>query len=102
MKKADAELDLWLKDVAPSPDLRAAWHADPKGHDTEHFEAFATDYRSELGHDPAASALAQLVQLAQQSTRLTLVYGAKDEKVNHVVVLRDVLLEHLQSASTSA
>jgi uncharacterized protein YeaO (DUF488 family) len=95
VSKAEAHLDLWEKDAAPSPELRKEWHAEADGHDPEHFKAFAADYRAELSSAPAAAAVEKLAALAHGSDRLTLLYGARDEKVNHAVVLREVLLERL-------
>lgn len=92
--KEDAKLDLWLKDVAPSPELRSAWHHDPDGHTAEHFAAFAEDYRAELASGVAHEALIQLVELVTSAERVTLVYGAKGREINHVVVLRDLIREH--------
>ncbi|MGJ0203930.1 DUF488 domain-containing protein [Leucobacter sp. gxy201] len=93
--KEAAHLDLWDKDVAPSPELRRAWHSDVDGHSPEHFAAFAADYRSELADGPGLAALDSLAELARAHSPLTLVYGAKDERVNHAVVLRDALIERL-------
>lgn len=95
LAKADAHLDLWAKDVAPSAELRRSWHADPEGHDPEHFAAFVEEYRAELAEEPARGALAELARLARESGTLTLLYGAKDERVNHAVVLREALLDLL-------
>ena len=81
-----AELDLWDKDVAPSPQLRTAWH-----HQLEDFDRFADDYRSELDRNPAAEAL---VALGRKHDRVTLLYGARDEQTNHVTVLLDWLAAH--------
>ncbi|NLA65844.1 MAG: DUF488 family protein [Leucobacter sp.] len=93
LSKQAAELDLWLKEVAPSAELRRAWHADPQGHDPRHFASFAKNYRAELTEPPASIALTQLVQLAHESDTLTLVYGARDEQINHAVVLQQVVRE---------
>lgn len=98
IKRSDADLDLWLKDAAPSPDLRKAWHADAQGHDADHFKAFADDYRSELAESPASEAVDELVDLAQGSKRVTLLFGAKEEEVNHAVVLREVVLERAKGS----
>ncbi|CAG7612482.1 DUF488 domain-containing protein [Leucobacter soli] len=95
VSKADAQLDLWAKDVAPSPALRTAWHHDPDGHEPSHFAAFAAEYRAELGEEPALASLQQLAATAREHDRLTLLYGAKDEQTNHAVVLREALLELL-------
>ena len=96
ISKAEAALELWDRDVAPSTELRKTWHADPLAHDPEHFAAFAAAYRAELAQEPAHSALLRLVELARGSAPVTLLYGARDERVNHAVVLRDALLERLR------
>ncbi|MGO1539417.1 MAG: DUF488 domain-containing protein [Leucobacter sp.] len=96
ISKEDAALDQWSKDVAPSADLRKSWHAEHDPHSSPHFHAFAEAYREELQRDPASSALDDLIELARSSSRLTLLYGAKDTEVNHAVVLRDALLERAE------
>lgn len=93
ISKERARLDHWMKDVAPSPELRKEWHGDPAGHTEAGFAAFSAAYRHELQQDPASAALDELVAVARSAGRLTLVYGAKDERVNHAVVLRDALRE---------
>lgn len=93
--KEAAHLDLWDKEVAPSPELRRAWHSDVDGRSPEHFAAFAADYRAELSDGPGLAALDSLAELAREHSPLTLVFGAKDERVNHAVVLRDALIERL-------
>lgn len=102
LTKSAAQLDLWDKLVAPSPALRRAWHADPLGHSPEHFQAFAADYRSELAVGEASTALDELAELAREHASLTLLYAAKDEQVNHAMVLRDALLERIAQQETSA
>lgn len=81
IKKADANLALWLKDVAPSTGLRK-WF----GHDPAKWDEFQRRYRAELDGSPA---LDELKKLAAQG-RLTLVYAARDEQHNNAVVLRDL------------
>ena len=95
VSKAAASLDVWEKDAAPSAMLRAEWHADPDGHDPAHFAAFANSYRIELSEGAGAEALERLAAIARDSDRLTLLYGARDEQVNHAVVLREALLAQL-------
>jgi uncharacterized protein YeaO (DUF488 family) len=85
VRKTDLRLDAWLKDVAPSAELRR-WF----GHDPERFSEFTARYRRELRKSPAAEALPVLVRRASEDT-LTLVYGARDEVHNGAVVLRDVI-----------
>lgn len=97
VKKVDADIDLWLKDAAPSPELRKTWHADPSAHEPSHYAAFAEAYREELSQGVASEALDRLVLMARESERLTLLYGARDEHSNHALVLRDAVLERADS-----
>ena len=83
VKKERAALDLWLKEVAPSPELRK-WF----GHDPDRFREFSEKYREELRDNPAAK---KLKALTREHKTATLLYGAKDPKVNHAVVLKDFL-----------
>lgn len=92
MKKADADIDFWAKDAAPSAELRKIWHADPDAHDPSHFEAFAESYRSELEAGAASEAVDHLVEMARETSRLTLLYAVRDELMNHAGVLRDEVL----------
>jgi uncharacterized protein YeaO (DUF488 family) len=82
LKKADVRLAFWLKDVAPSPKLRI-WF----DHQPERFEKFAERYRSELTGNPALRQLRTLVR----RERVTLLYGARDPRINHAAVLQSVL-----------
>lgn len=79
----EAALDLWLKEIAPSPELRE-WF----GHKPERFEEFTQRYHHELAENPAVDTLRALVK---DKPRVTLLFGAKDPQVNHAVVLRDYL-----------
>lgn len=82
--KIDAALDLWLKEVAPSTELRQ-WF----GHDPARWVEFRQRYVQELrGH---AEFVKQLRALARQGP-LTLVYSARDEQHNDAVVLRAIVL----------
>lgn len=82
VKKSDARLDDWMKDVAPSPQLRL-WF----GHRPERFAKFQERYVKELAGNPELAELRRLGKGAQ----VTLLYGARDPEVNHAVVLRSVL-----------
>lgn len=84
VKKADAAVDGWMKEVAPSDALRK-WF----GHDPVRWEEFRRRYRTELA--AKAGLLAELRALAKKG-RLTLVYSAHDEAHNQAVVLREALL----------
>lgn len=100
VKKDVAEIDLWLKAAAPSPELRTRWHADPAGHEPEQFAAFAAAYREELANGEAQDAVDQLVQLARDSMRLTLLYASRNETSNHAMVLRDAVLQRAGELGT--
>ncbi len=96
IKKADAAIDLWAKNAAPSSELRTAWHADKKGHEASHFAEFAQSYRDELASGEASEAVDHLVELAKHSPRVTLLYGARDEHTNHAMVLCDEVLRRAE------
>lgn len=83
VSKEHAQLDMWLKDVAPSPDLRE-WF----GHKPERFEEFSARYQDELARNPA---VAELREILTSNASVTLLYAAKDPFVNHAVVLLDFL-----------
>jgi uncharacterized protein YeaO (DUF488 family) len=80
LSKARAELDGWEKDIAPSPALRR-WF----GHRPERFVEFRRLYRAELKDNPAVARLRAL------AGKVTLLYGAHDPRINHAVVLAQVL-----------
>ncbi len=90
VSKDAARLDLWAKDVAPSPALRR-WF----GHDPARFRAFARRYSAELRAPAARAILADLTRRAALGT-VTLVYGARDEEHNGAVVLRDAIEDALR------
>ena len=81
VRKIDAHVDAWLKDVAPSPALRT-WF----GHDPARWTEFRRRYTAELkAHPDAVAELRDLVA----GKRVTFVYGAKDPDHTHAIVLRD-------------
>lgn len=84
VRKADAAIDLWLKEIAPSAELRK-WF----GHDPALWTQFRERYSREVQAHQAE--FDQLVDIARRG-RLTLVYGARDEEHNDAVVLRELLL----------
>ncbi|MDH4992565.1 DUF488 domain-containing protein [Aquamicrobium lusatiense] len=83
--KEKAHLDLWLKDVAPSDELRH-WF----GHDPERWAEFQKRYRVEL--DGKADALAELRALMAKG-KVTLLFAAHDEERNNAVALAAYLRE---------
>ena len=86
LKKTEACLDLWLKDIAPSPGLRQ-WF----GHKPENWDSFRRQYREELDRNDAVR---QLLSHAGNDG-LTLLYAAKDPEFNHARVLAEYLNERL-------
>lgn len=84
LSKKDAQVDRWLKEVAPSTELRK-WF----GHDPEKWAEFKKRYRVELEDNPA---LAELVEVAREGD-ITLVYAAKDQERNHAIVLEEILAD---------
>ena len=82
VSRAEAGIDLWLKEVAPSTALRR-WF----GHDPGKWAEFRRRYRAELDASPA---LAELRTLARKGN-VTLVYSARDELHNDAVVLKELL-----------
>ena len=83
LSKEKAHIDLWLKDVAPSNELRK-WF----GHDPERWPEFRARYRAEARKNSAQMAL---LRKAVGKGPATLVYGAKDEQHNQAVVLHELL-----------
>ncbi|MBD7949932.1 DUF488 domain-containing protein [Oerskovia rustica] len=84
LSKERAQVDVWLKEVAPSTALRTWFH-----HDHALFDEFVTRYRAELDQNPAVD---DLRAIAAEHPVVTLLYGAKDEQDNQAVVLRDYLV----------
>lgn len=80
ISKEDAKLDEWLKDIAPSTDLRK-WF----DHDPDKFDDFNKKYKEELKDNDAVK------KLKDMKGTIVLLYGAKDEEHNHAVVLKEYL-----------
>lgn len=83
--RAELRVDEWLKDIAPSKELRT-WF----GHDPANYEEFARRYRRELSDGDAHEALQYLRALATHHD-ITLVYGAKNTEHNNARVLAEIL-----------
>ena len=87
VRKQAAELTVWMKDVAPSPELRKWFN-----HDPARSEEFGRRYRAELIHNSAADQLNQLLL----NGPVTLLYAARDPACNHARVLADYLTDHFR------
>jgi uncharacterized protein YeaO (DUF488 family) len=83
VSKKNAAVDLWLKEIAPSTELRQ-WFA----HDPAKWKEFRTRYRTELREK--AEAIKLLEEKARQGT-ITLLYAARDEEHNSALVLKEYL-----------
>lgn len=88
VKKEDARIHYWAKDLAPSTELRK-WF----GHDPDRWTEFKKRYRAEIRDNKKG--LATLRDELKGAKRLTLVYSAKDEEHNNAVVMADYLERHL-------
>ncbi len=94
LKKEKAGVDLWLKNIAPSHELRK-WFR----HEAQKFPEFQQRYLLELREDDVKSQLVdELCELAQ-TRKVTLLYGAKDTVHNHAVVLQKEILHRIQSCN---
>ncbi len=84
LTKEKAALDLWLKDIAPSTELRK-WFA----HDPAKWEEFQKRYQAELNENEEA-----VTRLREEIRKgpVTLLYGARDQEHNEALVLRDYLV----------
>ncbi len=83
LKKEQVRFDRWLKDVAPSTELRR-WF----GHDPAKWQEFKTRYFREL--DAQSEAVAELVALSEAQT-VTLLFGAKAERYSNAAALQEYL-----------
>lgn len=86
LSKDVAKVDLWMKDVAPSTELRKWFN-----HDPGKWKAFQQKYRAELH---ALGGKLDELQAHAQKQHVTLLYGAKDTEHNQAVVLQEVLEGH--------
>src|SRR5438132_96134 len=83
LRKEKAKVDMWLKDIAPSTELRR-WF----GHDPDRWDEFRRRYKEELrNNNEAVSQLRNYIRMG----KVTLVFGAKDTKHNDAVVLQEFL-----------
>jgi uncharacterized protein YeaO (DUF488 family) len=86
LTKERATVDAWLRDLAPSDDLRKWFHSHPGG-----WLSFRKRYLKELAHQEATAALDELYRLAGRGKKLTLLFASKNVLRNNAVVLKDLL-----------
>jgi uncharacterized protein YeaO (DUF488 family) len=89
LKKDRVRVDLWRKDIAPSNSLRK-WF----GHDEKKWDEFKHRYFKEL--DKNNEAVNTIVKMAQDHNSITLLYGAKEERFNNAVALKEYLEEKIK------
>ncbi|MGE5695524.1 MAG: DUF488 domain-containing protein [Candidatus Sericytochromatia bacterium] len=88
VRKDDPRIDRWIKDVAPSSELRR-WY----NHDLARYDEFVARYRQELEGPAAAAALGELRRLVAAGP-VTLLTSAKDVEHGHLVVLENMLAQN--------
>jgi uncharacterized protein YeaO (DUF488 family) len=86
LRKRDAYIDCWKKDIAPTPSLRI-WF----DHRADRFSVFGRRYREELKANPAVTEILAAIG----DRKATLLYAARDVTVNHAVVLAEFLKKSL-------
>ena len=94
IRKADLPYDYWAKELTPSTAARKAF-----GHKAENFDAFKERYLGELNTSDEARASAQQLEenaMHAGDSTITLLYAARDPKINHAVILREWLEEQMK------
>jgi uncharacterized protein YeaO (DUF488 family) len=86
LSKAQAAVDEWLRDLAPSNELRKWFHARP-----DHWMAFRKKYLKELSRPEAEADLQKLYRFAHRKKRLTLLFASRNVTRNNAVVLKELL-----------
>ena len=86
LRKSEVALQEWLRDLAPSNELRQWFHAQP-----ERWLLFRKRYLKELARPEALTDLQKLYTLAHKRKRGTLLYASKDQLHNNATVLKDLL-----------
>ncbi len=86
ISKKDAEVDEWLKEIAPSNELRK-WYS----HDKNKWQEFKTRYKNELSNKEE---LIKIILEYEKYNNVNLLYASKDRNYNNAVVLKEYLEEH--------
>ena len=90
LRKEKIRIDLWQKDIAPSNSLRK-WF----GHDEKKWDEFKRKYFKELDKKSDSDAVDRIIKLAKEHSSITLLYGAKEERFNNAVALKEYLEEKI-------
>ncbi len=86
LKKEDAAIKFWMRELAPSTELRQWYHANPAG-----WRMFRKRYLKELTNEKASAALEKLHHLAEGKRPLTLLYASRNVENNNATVLKELL-----------
>jgi uncharacterized protein YeaO (DUF488 family) len=86
LRKEEAAVKVWLRDLAPSTKLRQWFHANPEG-----WQLFRKSYLKELGTPAASAAVEKLHGLAEGKRKLTLLYASRNDEHNNAMVLKELL-----------
>jgi len=86
LKKEDAAVKFWLRDLAPSNELRQWFHANP-----EWWRMFRKRYLKELVGEKSSAAVEKLHHLAEGKRQVTLLYASRNEEHNNAIVLKELL-----------
>jgi len=84
LTKEKAGVDLWIKEIAPSDELRKWFH-----HEERNWSEFVNRYKGELAKKKEL--LGELKKVENEHGAVTLLFGAKDEKQNQAVILAEIL-----------
>ena len=86
LTKEDAAVKFWMRDLAPSNELRQWFHANPEG-----WNMFRKRYLKELANAKASEAVDKLHHLAGSRRRITLLYASRNDEYNNAIVLKELL-----------
>ena len=86
LKKEDAAVKFWLRELAPSNELRQWFHANP-----EWWRMFRKRYLKELVGEKSSAAVEKLHHLAEGKRQVTLLYASRNEEHNNAIVLKELL-----------
>lgn len=88
LKKENADLDDWTKELAPSNELRK-WF----DHDPERWKEFSKKYKAELNNNM----LEELIEKLKNKKRITLLYATKNSDLTHAVILKELMEKSFRS-----
>ncbi|HUC39174.1 MAG TPA: DUF488 family protein [Candidatus Acidoferrum sp.] len=93
IRRSTSNIDIWVKNVAPSNELRKWFSHDPKK-----WMRFKTKYKKELENN---NAVGKLIQIIMNADPVTLLYSSKDDRHNSAVVLLEVLKKRMKHQAAS-